>query len=258
MKQQSMDVLKLDSAPDRLFQGTKYPKPFEFNQEVADVFDDMVERSVPLYAKVAHLSGQWALRFYQEGSTLYDIGCSTGTVLSYIGSNLHSKGQFVGIDLSAPMIERAQQKLKDFPERHSLKLLQKDVMEVDFKPASVFIMNYTLQFLPVRSRRILIKKIYDALLPGGILFLSEKVQSANQEFQEMVTSTYEEFKLRQGYTRSEIARKKEALENVLIPFSDEEYAQSMEAVGFLPPETLVKWNNFTSFVAQKPRTSAHD
>ena len=249
------DPIMLSSDQDRLFRGSHYPKPFEFNKEVAGVFDDMVQRSIPLYREVAHLAGQWALAFYQKGSRIYDIGCSTGTVISYIGEGISSSADFVGIDLSAPMIERAKEKLAHFPSQHRLKLICGDVMEQEFDNASVIIVNYTLQFLPVKSRALLIQRIFDGLRPGGILFMSEKVKCQNPEFQETSTVLYEEFKLRQGYTKSEIARKKEALENVLIPLTEADYHKAMASAGFTSQETIGKWYNFCSFVAQKPRGS---
>lgn len=249
-------LIHLDSAPDTLFRGNSYPKPFEFNQEVAHVFDDMVGRSVPMYADVAYLAGQWALRFFQKGSRIYDVGCSTGTVISFLAHSMDQPCDFIGIDLSEPMILKARAKLRDMPERHKVELICDDVMNHKFYDASVVVVNYTLQFLPVSMRHTLIHRIYEGLKPGGILFLSEKTKFENPEFQEVNTLFYEEFKLRQGYTRSEIARKKEALENVLIPFTEKEYIDSMSSAGFLKPEPIGKWYGFTSFVAQKPRRAS--
>ncbi len=120
---------------------------------------------------------------------------------------------------------------------------------------SFVILNYTLQFMEIKKRRTLLQSIAQASVPGGILFLSEKVRSPHPEFQETTTALYEEFKYRQGYSQREIARKKEALENVLVPLTEDELKDMVRAAGFTHVESLLKWNNFITLVAIKGDSS---
>ncbi|MFW7380818.1 MAG: carboxy-S-adenosyl-L-methionine synthase CmoA [Oligoflexus sp.] len=250
-KNQEQPELRLISEHDRLFESQRYPRPFSFNEEVAGVFDDMVRRSIPLYFDVHHYLGNWCRRFHQSGTTVIDIGCSTGTTIDYLSQCLSQRASFLGIDSSAAMILKARQKLQNLPAQHEVQLICQDIQQLSLPPASIVIMNYTLQFLPVSQRPALLKRIFDCLLPGGLFFISEKVRASHPLIQETTTHIYEKFKLDQGYSQTEIARKKEALENVLIPYTEIEHRQILADAGFQAVETVMKWNNFSSFVAIK-------
>ncbi len=243
--------LILNNKKDKLFSGKRYPKPFSFNHDVAEVFDDMVRRSIPLYSDVTRYMSLWTKNYYKPNSNIYDIGCSTGTGLLHLAQSLDQTVNFLGIDNSAAMIAKARQKLSQFPIQHSLKLICDDIMNVSITGASAVIINYTLQFLPIADRRQLLASIYDGLLPGGILFLSEKVRFSCPQFQETTTTIYEDFKASQGYSRTEIEKKKEALDNVLVPFTEQEHRENIERAGFSQFECVMRWNNFLSIVAFK-------
>lgn len=243
--------LKLAGQPDQLFAASGYPKPFEFNHDVAAVFDDMVSRSVPLYADVTTHAARWALRFYQPQTALLDIGCSTATLLELVATASASPMHLVGIDNSEGMLDKAREKLSSISAAHQWELHCADVSRAPLPRASVVVMNYTLQFIPVVERKALMQRIYDALVPGGLLFISEKTRGVCPEFQETTTLFYEEFKRRQGYSDNEIARKKEALENVLVPFTEPELRRLLSQIGFSHMDSVLKWNNFVSIVALK-------
>lgn len=249
--ERSQVELKLISHNDDIFAGRHYPKPFAFNHEVAEVFDDMVQRSIPLYRDVTRFTADWVLHFYQTGTSIIDIGCSTGTTTHHIAQRLEQAAHFLAIDSSQAMIDRAEEKLADLPSHHQLTLSCSDVMTVALPKSSAVIINYTLQFLPVAQRNTLLQRIFDSLVPGGILLISEKVRLNSPSFQELSTRLYEQFKEKQGYSRTEIEKKKEALENVLIPFTEDEHRHALKQSGFAHVESVMKWNNFMTLVAMK-------
>ena len=236
---------------DRLFAEGPYPVPFAFNQEVAEVFDDMVSRSVPLYQEVQLNLLEWAHALLPERAAVYDLGCSTGTTLSLLGSYLPQTLDLTGVDSSPPMLAKARAKLRGLDPRHTLTLANLDILEMSLVPCDMVIMNYTLQFIPVRSRLALLQKIYASLKPGGVFFLSEKVRSLSPLCQELNMGIYENFKRRAGYSQTEIARKKAALDHVLVPLSVEDTCQLLKSCGFHHTEILIKWNSFVSLLAIK-------
>lgn len=243
--------LPLSGGVDVLFQKTSYPSQFEFSEEVAQVFDDMVSRSVPLYKDVIYSLMEWTQNYYQPGSKIFDIGCSTGTTLAAIGSNLASKAFMVGIDPAPAMLAKAKVKLSELSDRHDIQLIEKNALDVAYNDASIAILNYTLQFIPVKDRQTLIENIYAGMRPGGLIFISEKVRSELPEFQEAITKSYELFKYQAGYTLSEIERKKEALHQILVPLTIEEQKAMLKSAGFSHCEVLFKWNSFVTYVAIK-------
>lgn len=245
--------IKLCGAQDMLFSEQPYPKKFEFNQEVANVFDDMISRSVPLYQEVTQSIVEWTYLFYQKGSVIYDIGCSTGTTICALTDTLPFPIRAIGVDTSQAMLDKALLKLSSHPsnDKHSITFLCEDVCQLEFEPSSVAIINYTLQFISVAKRLPLLKKLYQSLNDGGLLIISEKLRSSCPEFQESTTRIYESFKERAGYSKTEIERKKEALDDVLIPLTLEEEVELIRNAGFSKVEPMIKWNNFCTFVAIK-------
>ena len=252
----SMDSkLSYVGSRDNLYETGNYPVPFSFNNEVANVFDNMVSRSVPLYEEVNLSLLHWFQRFYKSGTKIYDIGCSTGTAFHLIAR--HFKGtaedpiQFVGIDSSAPMLEKATEKLKDFKLGVDFKWVCKSAPDVEFQRCSFSIFNYTLQFMNLEERRQVLKNIAKATVPSGICFISEKLRSNHTQTQESLTYIYESFKRRQGYSKNEIERKKEALDRVLVPLTENELKTMIIEAGFDHVECVMRWHNFASFVGLK-------
>ena len=246
----AMPSLYLDSDTDELFERGPWPKPFAFNEEVVRVFDDMVSRSVPLYREVVACAAHWARAYYQPGTRLVDVGCSTGTFLELVGRFLTEPATLVGIDNSPSMLQRAEEKLAPLRSRHHIELICDRAERCAFENSSVVVMNYTLQFLPLPQRQAALQAIYQGLVPGGLLFLSEKVKSACPQFQETITLHYEAFKARNGYASREIERKKEALENVLVPLTEAQQVEMLRDRGFAV-ESLIKLHNFVTWVALK-------
>ncbi len=243
--------LYLSLEKDKLFATEPWPKPFAFNEEVVQVFDDMVSRSIPLYREVLICAAHWTRAYYQPGTRIIDVGCSTGTFLELVARFLHQPAVLVGIDNSPAMVEQARRKLLQVPSQHQWELSCENAAACSFTNSSVVVVNYTLQFLPLQQRQSLLRAIYEGLVPGGLLFLSEKIKSASPQFQEMITRHYEVFKAAHGYARSEIERKKEALEQVLVPLTEAQQLQMLHQSGFEQVESLIKLHHFISLVALK-------
>lgn len=233
---------------DEIFKD-KITKQFEFDENVASVFDDMLNRSVPFYKDVLELSTKFALDFASENSIIYDLGCSTASTLINIAQKSTKNLKLIGIDNSVAMLKRAEQKSKAY--NINLELICDDILNVNLQKSKVIISNYTLQFIRPPQREKFIKKIYDNLEVGGILIFSEKVISSNATLNKIFIDKYYEFKKVQGYSEFEISQKREALENVLIPYTYEENKDMILNAGFSHFECIFKWINFSTFIAIK-------
>ncbi|MFQ5449107.1 MAG: carboxy-S-adenosyl-L-methionine synthase CmoA [Nitrospinaceae bacterium] len=237
---------------DNLFTLTAAPEKFEFNASVARVFDDMLERSIPLYRECQEMVIRWAAKYAREGSCVYDLGCSTGTLLSLLAHALAGREglRLVGVDNSEPMLDKARGKLRNAPLPCQLVCAD---LNADFPltGASVVVLNYTLQFLPPGRRPRLAQHIYQGLNPGGCLIAVEKVHGENAELDRSFAEFHDEFKISRGYSQLEISRKREALENVLTPWTLEQNRALLKIAGFASAEVFFKWNNFAGFVALK-------
>ncbi len=224
-------------------------KQFEFDENVASVFDDMLSRSVPFYNEMLNLTTSFALKYTKENSSIYDLGCSTASTLINIANHSKDKLNLTGIDTSSAMLDRASHKAKGYG--HEIEFIQDDIFNVELKSADVIISNYTLQFIRPLQREKLISKIYNALNEGQVFIFSEKVICEDKVLNKQFIDEYYNFKKEQGYSEFEIAQKREALENVLIPYTYDENQKMIKDAGFKHIECIFKWVNFATFIAIK-------
>jgi tRNA (cmo5U34)-methyltransferase len=243
------------SAPDKLFaEPRERVDDFNFGSETALVFDDMLERSVPHYDEQQRMVGELAADFAAPGTAIYDLGCSTCTSFLQIARFLPPDPgvRFVGVDSSPEMLEIARTKLTQTAFAHPYELRVADLDQgVDTPGASVVLLVLTLQFVRPLHRERLIRRIYDGLVENGCLILVEKVLGESSLFNRLFINHYYEMKKRNGYSELEIAQKREALENVLIPYRLEENKELLRAQGFQQIDVFFKWYNFCGLVAIK-------
>jgi len=224
-------------------------KQFEFDEEVAAVFDDMLERSVPFYKESQKITEFFALKNLKEGGVLYDLGCSTASLLLNIHRSLDVDAELVGLDNSEAMLAQAKRKCEAYNAK--IDVLNADILEYEYKKADVFVSNYTLQFIRPLVREELLKKIAGTLKKEGVFIFSEKVISHHSKLNKDLIECYYDFKKEQGYSEYEIMQKREALENVLVPYSEEENIKMALNSGFSHCEVVFRWANFATFVAIK-------
>ena len=224
--------------------------PFSFNEEVAEVFEDMIERSVPGYKTSQSIITLYAKNFYREDTNCYDIGCSLGASSFSIlqGAN---RAKIIAIDKSAAMIDECERIFKNYENPNSLIFLNEDIMESDLQNASVVVVNYLIQFLGLDERDILFKKIFNALIPNGILILSEKVHYENKFENQRIINTHHLFKSANGYSDLEISGKRDSLEGILKTEYEEDHILRARKVGFTKFEKILSNLNFRTFVFSK-------
>lgn len=226
------------------------PGLFTFNDAVVGVFPDMIRRSVPGYSTVIAMTGLLAARHARPGSRIYDLGCSLGaSLLSAARYQETAACEFVGIDNSAAMLNQCRDLLaKEIPERE-VALIEGDITEQSYSNASVCIMNYTLQFVPIEKRLGLLQQLRAAMQPGDVLILSEKLELATEAMNELMIDLHHDFKRAQGYSDLEVAKKRQALENVLIPETRDAHVERLHQAGFSHCEFWFQCFNFASLVA---------
>ncbi len=225
---------------------------FEFNEQVASVFDDMLVRSVPLYNESISRQSEICMDFYNNGTKIYDLGCSHGNLGMMICKKFGKRAfSMIGVDSSQPMIERYEKRLENSPWKDNVQLICELAENIEIINASVVILNLTIQFIAPSKRDNLIKKVYDGLVKGGILLLTEKIINAEKPIFEIQQKFYKKFKMENGYSELEISQKREALEDVLIPDTLEIHENRIKNAGFGFFDVWLKWFNFASFMAIK-------
>lgn len=225
---------------------------FKFSSKVAGVFDDMVSWSVPFYGEIQRMVAELAADFIQEGSDVYDLGCSTGTTMIGMNEFVPDNIRFIGVDDSQDMLNKCDSKLKEAGFKRSYELRIADLNEgVEINNASVVVLCLTLQFVRPISRQKLLNTIFNGLQPGGVLILVEKILTEESGFNRDFIKYYYNYKRRNHYSELEISQKREALENVLIPYKLSENYRMLQEAGFAHCETFFKWYNFSGLIAVK-------
>lgn len=225
---------------------------FVFDQHVAQVFPDMIKRSVPGYATIIHMVGQIAERYATAGSQVYDLGCSLGASTLAMRHRIACAGvKIVAVDNSKAMIDQCRKIVAADSGEVPVEVTQANIQDVRIENASICVLNYTLQFIPVAERADLLATIAKGLNPGGILILSDKISFENEAQNDLQTELHHHFKKTQGYSDLEISQKRAALENVLVPETLATHRARLLAAGFSSAEPWFQCFNFTSIIAFK-------
>lgn len=225
---------------------------FCFDATVAEVFPDMIQRSVPGYQTMIQTIGKLTARFSQPNSHYYDLGCSLGAASLAMRRQLQdSNSKIIAIDNSPAMVERCQRHLQSFRSDVPVEVLLADIRDVAIENAAVVVSNFTLQFLPKQHRDALVARIYQGLKPGGIFILSEKFVQNDAATHELLIDLHHDFKRANGYSELEISQKRTALENVMRPDTLAEHQQRFVSAGFASSSVWFQCFNFASMVALK-------
>jgi tRNA (cmo5U34)-methyltransferase len=232
------------------------PRPqldkFKFDEQVAAVFNDMIERSVPGYNTIVPMTGLIARHYAQQGSRLYDLGCSLGAVTLAMQQQLPSADyHIIAVDNAEAMISRCLQYFEHIPARCVVEIVCADIREIAIIEASVVVLNFTLQFIAPADRLALLRRIYDGMRPGGVLVLSEKITFTEPDLADSFVDLHHAFKQGNGYSALEINQKRNALEQVLIPDTLAEHQRRLQNAGFSQSALWFQCFNFASLLAWK-------
>ncbi|MBL4679161.1 MAG: carboxy-S-adenosyl-L-methionine synthase CmoA [Pseudomonadales bacterium] len=229
----------------------KEPEGFKFDAKVADVFENMITRSVPGYPLMLDLIGMLGEMYAIADTRCYDLGCSLGASTLKLRQHLPQSCHLIGIDSSSAMVERCRANVARDHSQASVEILEQKIQDTEFESASVVVINFTLQFIPDNERVAMLKKIADGMVTGGALILAEKIVFSDHEKQRFMTELHHEFKKYQGYSDLEIAQKRASLENVLIPNTEEEHIDRLKEAGFSSAQVYIRCLNFASILAIK-------
>lgn len=226
---------------------------FSFDQQVVQVFPDMIKRSVPGYENIINSLAMITQRCAQDNSNLYDLGCSLGAATLSMRRGLGDKSgcSIISVDNSSAMVESCQQHVHAYKSDVPVSVLQDDICNIDIQNASVVVLNFTLQFLTPEKRLSLLKNIYQGLLPGGVLILSEKFIFENATSHQLLIDLHLDFKRSQGYSELEISQKRSSLDNVLISDTVKQHYQRLQEAGFKHNDLWYQFFNFGSIISIK-------
>jgi tRNA (cmo5U34)-methyltransferase len=225
---------------------------FKFDAQVADVFNDMVGRSVPFYLEMQRMMSEIIPDYVRPNTSIYDLGCSTGTTLLSLDKRLDQSVRFVGVDSSAEMIQNSRNNFQNNELTRPYDLITADLYKhFEIKDASVVVMCLTLQFIRPVYRQKMLKSIHQQINDGGCLILIEKILAEDADLNRQFINYYYDLKRRNNYDEMEISQKREALENVLIPYKLSENLEMLAEAGFSKTEVFFKWYNFAGIIAIK-------
>jgi len=231
---------------------TEQLEPFRFDERVAAVFPDMISRSVPGYGFVLEAITRFTRQLAQPYSRVYDLGCSLGASTLALRAGISVPGvECIAVDNSAAMIDRAREYIGAFRSEVPVSLQLGDLRDCPIENASVVVMNFTLQFVPVEEREAVLLRIYKGLRPGGALILAEKIHHPSRRINELVQTAHLDFKRDQGYSELEISQKRQALENVLVTETLAAHQDRLSRIGFVEQAVFSQHYNFMALLALK-------
>ncbi|MCO7261977.1 carboxy-S-adenosyl-L-methionine synthase CmoA [Dickeya zeae] len=223
-----------------------------FDERVAEVFPDMIQRSVPGYSNIISMIGMLAERFVQADTQVYDLGCSLGAATLSMRRNIHVPGcRIIAVDNSSAMVARCRRHIEAFRAETPVDVREADILDIDIENASLVVLNFTLQFIPPEQRLLLLKRICQGLRPGGALVLSEKFSFDDVSIGELLFNMHLDFKRANGYSELEISQKRSMLENVMLTDSVDTHKARLREAGFAHSDVWFQCFNFGSLLALK-------
>lgn len=248
-----MNNSKNTLAQDKLYATKKSSlSKFSFNEQVVDVFPDMINRSVPGYQNMVAGIGKIASLLCNETPIIYDLGCSLGNVsLSIAKATIQKKPHIIGVDNSQAMIARCQQHIDAFSFGNCISLLEADLVRFSLKPCDMAVLHFTLQFVALEKRQSILNEIFSKLSTNGVLVLSEKVSISDNVLDQTLVDLHHEFKRENGYSDLEISQKRSALEDVMILDTIETHKGRLMEAGFSKVSVWYQHYNFLSIIAIK-------
>jgi tRNA (cmo5U34)-methyltransferase len=229
----------------------KVPK-FVFDRSVVEIFPDMIQRSVPGYQTIINHTGELADRFVQNNSHCYDLGCSLGASTLAIRERIAGRNATIfAVDNSQAMLDKLATILATQTSDSDTQLIANDICDIKITNASLVVLNFTLQFIPLARRSELISNIYNGLNPNGCLIISEKLHFEPESLNQLLTDLHHQFKRDQGYSDLEISQKRDAIDKVLLPESLATHIQRLKDCGFKSASPWFQCYNFGSLIAIK-------
>ena len=235
-------------AKDTIYNKQNISGAFKFDAQTVDVFADMIDRSVPGYGLILKMIGLFAQNYEQPKTNIYDLGCSIGSASKILRQCTATNNKIIAVDNSYEMIKMAKKNLATFENMH---IICDDIKNIKIINASVVLLNLTLQFIFKEKRQELIDNIYLGMQENAALIIVEKVNFVNKNKEDIMQKIYYSFKKSNGYSQLEIAQKRQALENVLIPDSKFMHKKRLKKAGFTKIYNWYNCLNFTGFIAFK-------
>jgi tRNA (cmo5U34)-methyltransferase len=241
---------------DEIYERRNNEAPFCFNDEVAKVFPDMLQRSIPGYAATIEAIGSLAARYVHADTNCYDLGCSLGAATIAMRQGIAATGcNIVAVDTAPAMSKRCEDVVAEddrlFSHATTVEIIEADIRDIEIANASMVVMNYTLQFLNIKDRSAMMRSIHDGLNEGGLLVLSEKVVDENEDMEQLLVDLHHEHKRRNDYSALEVSRKRAALENVLVPETVAAHHARLAEAGFRNSAVWLRYFNFVSIIATR-------
>lgn len=225
---------------------------WEFDADVTAAFDDMLQRSIPQYEVMRRTVFELACAFVKDKGTIVDLGCSRGEALAPFVAKYGAYNQFVGVEVSEPMLEAARERFKGYISCGLVDIRALD-LRTAYPPvqACVTLCVLTLQFTPLEHRQRILRTIYKHTQPGGALILVEKVLGATADLDALMVDRYYTLKAENGYSQEQIERKRLSLEGVLVPVTAAWNEELLKGAGFTHVDCFWRWMNFAGWIAVK-------
>lgn len=224
---------------------------WEFDQEVADSFDDMLQRSIPQYDVMRRTVLDVGAAFVRPGTAVVDLGCSRGEALAGYVERFASSCSYVGVEVAEPMREAAERRFSDAVEAGvDVRVLGWDLRDrYPSEVASVTLAILTVQFVPIEHRLRLLREAFLHTRPGGAFIIVEKVLGATAAVDQVLVDVYYQRKMEAGYSQEAIDRKRLSLEGVLVPVTARMNEEMLAGAGFRQVDCIWRCLNFAGWLA---------
>ena len=215
-------------------------------------FDEHIEKSIRGYSNLLEDVISLSRYFVEDDTTVVDIGCSTGKLTKAMidyNKDHSNNADWIGVEIADGFIDDLKKRKIEL-NSHNVEFLMEDIRDYQFKNCSLVTSIFTLQFMPKKDRKEVIRNIYEGLNEGGAFIFSEKTVCENALVQDMITFNYYDYK-RKTFTTDDIMDKERTLRHMMKPNTWDEITDMLVRAGFSSIQPFWRNHAFVGAIAIK-------
>ena len=212
----------------------------DFKFETILDFDNHISNSIYGYDLLHNLIVNISSFFIKKDTKVIDLGTTTGKLP--IELNNEYDCEVIGYDIISDNFIK--------PKSKKVKLIQDDITKIEYINSNLYTSIFTLQFLPINDKKLILNKVYNCLNDNGAFIVCEKEYADSALIQEVFTFSNYQNKLN-NFSPNDILKKEKQLRHSMNCLTNEQNIRIYKEAGFKRIDVFFQSLNFKGYILTK-------